>query len=86
MRYKLGIIVLGLILTTGVGVARAENNPCRGGDCSGQQGSCREVGDGGYCDDSDLSPSFDKSPVDHSFNPTICVMPGSCSFQGGQPS
>lgn len=81
-------MLLGLAVITAslLGPAAwADNRPCEG-DCSGKQGSCREVGDGGYCDDSDLSPSFDKSPVDHSFNPTICVMPGSCSFQGGQPS
>ena len=57
-------------------VGLADDGDCQGGGCGGRKeedsryGSCRN-----FC------PSFDKSPVDHSFNfsPTICVMPGSCT-------
>ena len=31
------------------------------------------LADGYFC------PAFDRSPVENSFNPTICVMPGSCA-------
>lgn len=38
------------------------------------------------CSDDDLSPSFDKSPVEDSFDPTICVLPDSCRFDGERES
>jgi hypothetical protein len=57
----------------------AANSPCEG-SCEGKQGDCREVEEGGSCEDNDLSPSFQDSPVDHSFNPVICVLPDSCHF------
>lgn len=48
-------------------------------DCSGARDGCQ---------DNDLSvyPSFDKSPVERSFNPTICVMPGSCPPAEAEPA
>jgi hypothetical protein len=62
-------------------MAPMDNNPCKG-SCEGKQGDCREVEEGGHCEDNDASPSFQDSPVDHSFNPVICVLPDSCRFEG----
>lgn len=66
-----------------------------GGDDGGGYRSGRDCRDGGGCnnrrreDYGDGSckyfcPAFDRSPVEDSFNPTICVMPGSCSSQGDE--
>lgn len=46
-----------------------------------KDGDCREVDEGASCEDNDLSPSFQDSPVDRSFNPVICVLPDSCRFE-----
>lgn len=36
------------------------------------------------CNDQDFSPSFDKSPVQDSFNPVICLPTATCNFGDGQ--
>ena len=56
-----------------------DGRECRGGGCENDREE--EYGDGSckyFC------PAFDRSPVEDSFNPTICVMPGSCTGEGRQ--
>lgn len=48
----------------------ASRNGNGGGDCAKAEAECS---------DDDFSPTFDKSPVEDSFNLTVCVMPGSCT-------
>lgn len=53
----------------------------RGGDQGNGNEREEEYGEGSckyFC------PAFDRSPVQDSFNPTICVMPGSCTSDGKQ--
>lgn len=53
-----------------------------GGYCSGEdnRGDCRNTDQ--PCSDDDFSPRFDDSPVDHSFNPAVCLPGSTCHFQG----
>lgn len=44
-------------------------------------GKCRNAEN---CQDNDFSPSFDKSPVQDSFNPTICLPASTCNFGGNE--
>lgn len=73
-------MALAVVATTLMGpAAYAENSPCEG-SCEGKQGDCREVEEGGQCDNRKLSPEFTDSPVDIQNNHVeVCVMPGSCS-------
>lgn len=56
--------------------------PCQGQDSCQGRGDCYQAKE--PCEDNDLSPSFQDSPVDRSFNPVICILPDSCRF-GSQP-
>jgi hypothetical protein len=81
------LVALAIILFP-TGVANAENNPCGKGNCSGNQGDCRNTEAGANCEDNDFSPSFDKSPVQDSFNLVICLPMSTCNVnppQGSQP-
>lgn len=76
------------MLATPVG-ASADHYRGDDGNCN-REGNCNDQRrcSGDDCTDNhrSFSPTFDKSPVDHSFNfsPTICVMPGSCTDKGGK--
>jgi hypothetical protein len=52
--------------------AHADNNPCRGGDCHGEQGNCRETQ--APCSDDD----FNGNRV------IVCLPESNCSFEGGK--
>lgn len=45
-------------------------------------GECRDAE--GNCSDDDFSPRFDDSPVDRSFNPTICLPFSRCEPRQGE--
>jgi hypothetical protein len=77
-------ILFALVLLFPIGPAYADNEPCsEEGACQNRSGDCRETEKGAHCEDNDLSPSFQDSPVDHSFNPVICL-PGSTCNVGSQ--
>lgn len=55
--------------------------------CGEQGGGCGNEREETYYGDGSckyVCPQFDRSPVENSFNPTICVMPGSCSGEQQQ--
>lgn len=82
-KMRTSLAIVALVLGGGVGPAWAD----RGGDGEREGGGgsgCHEVNEGARCEDNDLSPSFKDSPVDRSFNPTICVLPDSCHFHEGE--
>lgn len=70
-----GVLVAGMWLFPATALADEKEREGGGGGSG-----CHEVEKGGHCEDNDLSPSFQDSPVDRSFNPTICVLPDSCHF------
>jgi hypothetical protein len=55
-------------------------NDCQSGGCGNDQQNDDSYGQCKY-----VCPTFDKSPVDHSFNLTVCVMPGSCPAPQSPP-
>jgi hypothetical protein len=60
-----------------VPVTVLDNDYERDGDEKAGSSDCRDAR--AACEDNDFSPEFDRSPVEDSFNPQICVMPGSCT-------
>ncbi len=85
-RLLVGLVVAGSLLGgTGPALAYRDGGNCnREGSCPDQRHCADNEGD---CTDNhkSFSPTFDKSPVDHSGNITICVMPGSCTGKSDQP-
>jgi len=97
-RRTLAAVGAALMLTLGAGPALADHD--YGGDRYGYEdrrgdrdrnrggGECRDAE--GNCSDDDFSPRFDDSPVDRSFNPTICLPFARCNpgegEQGAEPA
>lgn len=78
MKRLLGVAMGLVLLVPAPAWANHEGNS--GGDYGGNERE-EEYGDGSckyFC------PAFDRSPVQDSFNPTICVLPDSCKFEGGE--
>jgi hypothetical protein len=89
-------LILSLALVLGVPTAadttrRDEAPGCKSGG-NDEGGSCNANGDcqnTEACEDNDLSPSFQDSPVNQSFNPVVCLPMATCNIDGrqqGQPS
>lgn len=84
-----GLALAAMLLVGGAGPANASYRDGNG-RCDGREGTCNDqrhcAENEGDCTDNhrSFSPTFDKSPVDHSFNfsPTICL-PGSTCNTGG---
>jgi hypothetical protein len=83
------ILSLALVLavpTTAATAPSDEAHGCESGP-NDEGGSCNASGDcqnTEACEDNDLSPSFQDSPVNQSFNPVVCLPMATCNFDGGQ--
>lgn len=92
------VVVVGALTPTAT--AYADHDGYGGYDDGGGYSAERDCRDGGGCNNRRreeygdnsckyVCPAFDKSPVQDSFNLTICVMPGSCTGEekkGDQPA
>lgn len=89
MRRIAGLVLAVALLVGGAGPAQASR---RDGRCDSREGSCNDqrhcAENEGDCTDNhrSFSPTFDKSPVDHSFNfsPTICLPGSTCNTRDDQ--
>ena len=81
---RLCAVLLAVGFALGAGPAYADHGGYEGRDDCRDGGGCNnerhENYEGAGC--KYVCPTFDKSPVQDSFNPTICVMPGSCADNG----
>jgi hypothetical protein len=70
-------LAAGLVLAPGAAWADHDY-----GGYDDRRGDCR--GSEGHCEDNDLSPSFQDSPVRDAFNfsPAICLPGSTCHFDG----
>lgn len=89
-RTGIGTLAMTAVLTFGwVGTASADSRGRERQECDAdREGSCNRSGDcnnsDAPCEDNDFSPTFDKSPVQDSFNPVICLPGATCNFDGGK--
>lgn len=87
MKKVLGLVLVAVFSVVAIAPAAADHGGrydegCDGGYCAGEdnRGDCR--GSEAPCEDNDFSPSFDKSPVEDSFDPVICLPGSTCHFDG----
>jgi hypothetical protein len=77
-KLAIALFATSLVLVPGAAYADKNNEPCQGEDACQGRGDCYEAKQ--PCEDNDLSPSFQDSPVENSFNPVVCLPGSTCNF------